>query len=277
MKKIILLTAFVTMTLSQSFSQILYTDYSPDEYGTCLPDGHIDSNYVDVNQDGQDDFIIICNSYFFYEHQMCCWNYRNRILGIDPQNGLAINDTVSSSNCGRLFLDSGQCVVGASLMYENNALFSQEGPEYPYCGPPSTVTEYYPFRVILNSNIHYGWFRILTTAYSAITIYDAAVNLIPDSNICCGQTIGITELNHNNSINLFPNPFREQTILQAANQLKNASLTISNVIGMRIKEIKNISGQTLTLQRDNLTSGVYFIQLMEDDKVIGKGKLVITD
>lgn len=76
---------------------------------------------------------------------------------------------------------------------------------------------------------------------------------------------------------IFPNPFSTQTTFQTDNLLQNATLTVDNCFGQTVKQIKNISGQTITLHRDNLTSGLYFVRLTEDSKVIAIKKVVITD
>jgi hypothetical protein len=80
-----------------------------------------------------------------------------------------------------------------------------------------------------------------------------------------------------NPFKVFPNPFSTQTTLQTDNLLHNVSLTVYNCFGQTVKEIKNVSGHTFTLFRDNLTSGLYFIRLTEDGKVITADKIVITD
>jgi hypothetical protein len=79
------------------------------------------------------------------------------------------------------------------------------------------------------------------------------------------------------SINIYPNPFSSQTVLRTDAPLHNATLTVVNCFGQTVKQIKNISGQTVTLFRDNLKSGLYFIRLTQDSKVITADKLVITD
>jgi len=95
-------------------------------------------------------------------------------------------------------------------------------------------------------------------------------------NINC--TTGFDEfstLQHN--FTLFPNPFSAQTTLQTDILLNNATLTIYNCFEQTVKQIKNISGHTITMQRDNLASGLYFIHVTEDNKVIMANKLVIND
>jgi hypothetical protein len=91
------------------------------------------------------------------------------------------------------------------------------------------------------------------------------------------STSGINEYVNNNSLTISPNPFTTQTILQTSNPYKNANLTFYNSFGQQVKQVKNISGQTITLYRDNLTRGIYFIRLTEDDKVIATDKLIISD
>lgn len=80
-----------------------------------------------------------------------------------------------------------------------------------------------------------------------------------------------------NKISIIPNPFSNSTVLQSDKVFKDAYLTIYNVSGHQVREIKSISGQTFTLFRDNLASGLYFIRLIEDDKTLMVDKLVIID
>ena len=94
------------------------------------------------------------------------------------------------------------------------------------------------------------------------------------------QTVVITSINEiylEAIVNIFPNPFSTQITLHADINFKDATLIIYNLYGQQVKQIINISGQTITLQRDNLPSGLYFIRLTQDGKIIATDKLVITD
>ncbi len=91
------------------------------------------------------------------------------------------------------------------------------------------------------------------------------------------EATGIVENRDYNSLNLYPNPFSSTTTLQTDKVLKDAILTVYNSFGQQVKQIKNISGQTITLNRDNLPSGFYFIHVTQDNKVISSDKLIITD
>lgn len=78
-------------------------------------------------------------------------------------------------------------------------------------------------------------------------------------------------------VNIFPNPFSTQTVLRTDKNLKGATLTVYNLYGQTVKQIKNISGQTVTFSRDNLQSGLYFIQLTQGNILLSTDKIVITD
>jgi hypothetical protein len=105
-----------------------------------------------------------------------------------------------------------------------------------------------------------------------VSFYGLDCDTIP-YRITLGENVNIVE----NCYSIFPNPFSSATTLQTTSNLKNATLTICNSYGQTVKQVKNISGQTVVLSRDNLPSGLYFIQLTQVDKKIKADKLVITD
>lgn len=93
----------------------------------------------------------------------------------------------------------------------------------------------------------------------------------------CNPTGISNSVDTNNEINIFPNPFSSQTTLKSDILLINATLTIENCLSRTVKQINNISGHTVFLSRDKLASGIYFIQLRQDNKLIAAKKLIITD
>jgi hypothetical protein len=73
----------------------------------------------------------------------------------------------------------------------------------------------------------------------------------------------------------YPNPFTTQTILQTKNNLQNAALVLYNSSGQKVREINPINGQTVTLMRENLPAGIYFVQITENSKITASAKLII--
>lgn len=91
----------------------------------------------------------------------------------------------------------------------------------------------------------------------------------------CG--LGIEKLSESISFSVYPNPFSSQATLHTDYLMQDATLTIVNCYGQTVEQITNISGNTITLSRENLSNGLYFIRLTETDKTIATDRLVIAD
>ncbi len=91
------------------------------------------------------------------------------------------------------------------------------------------------------------------------------------------QPTSINNINQNFELAILPNPFSSQTTLQTDQIFKNATLIVYNSQGQRVKQINNISGQVFPLFRDNLVSGLYFLQLIQANQICTTEKLMITD
>lgn len=103
-------------------------------------------------------------------------------------------------------------------------------------------------------------------------------NNCTDTSNCHNIIItGINEINVAHFSVIYPNPFSKQTTLQTDRVFNNAVLTIYTPFGQTVKQINNISEQTITLYLENLPSGLYFIRLTENNQLIMADKLVITD
>ena len=76
---------------------------------------------------------------------------------------------------------------------------------------------------------------------------------------------------------IYPNPFSSSTTLRTNYPLDGAILTIYNSVGQSIKQLINITGNTIKLERDELPGGLYFIQLSQDNNLIFKDKIIITN
>lgn len=79
------------------------------------------------------------------------------------------------------------------------------------------------------------------------------------------------------SVEIYPNPFSQQTTLRSDQPLRNASFTLYNAQGQQVKKMDQISGETVILQRDNLPRGIYFLHLGENNATRPLGKLVVAD
>ena len=80
-----------------------------------------------------------------------------------------------------------------------------------------------------------------------------------------------------NKFSILPNPFSNEATLRTDQDLKNATITITNTFGQQIKQIKNIKGKEIMIHRENLSDGIYFLQLTQENKTILTCKLIIID
>ncbi len=78
-------------------------------------------------------------------------------------------------------------------------------------------------------------------------------------------------------VTIAPNPFSTETTLKSSTSFNNALVIIYNVFGQEIKRITSVSGTEITLHRDNLDAGMYFIRMEEGGKTIMTDKLIIAD
>jgi len=78
-------------------------------------------------------------------------------------------------------------------------------------------------------------------------------------------------------VQIFPNPFSSSATLQPGKNFKDATLVVYNCFGEEVKQIKNINGESMVLRRDNLPEGMYFVRVIENNKIMVTGKLVIMD
>lgn len=93
------------------------------------------------------------------------------------------------------------------------------------------------------------------------------------TNIC--QSVSISELNQNEGyLSVFPNPFSQEFTLTTKQILSNAELIVYNSFGQQVNILNNISGQRIIVKRGNLENGLYFLQLKQDHRTIGIGKLI---
>lgn len=252
--------------------QILYTDLIPDAYTTCLPVYRGDSIQVDVNQDGQNDFVVISNSHFNYIHGNCCDCYKNEILGLAPLNQIARDTVYDEQTCGRIFLDTGIC-VGSNYQYQINSTFSSAGP-CGLCGPSGNILKYFPFQVEINGNVCYGWFRILHN-YSSITLYDLAVNLTPNECIKTGQTTtAVLEIGRQSDFSLFPNPTNGSFEIQFNKTILKGRVQIVNTIGKVVFEKEIYLTPKINFSLNDLNAGIYFVKVIGEELYTSK-KIVI--
>ena len=79
------------------------------------------------------------------------------------------------------------------------------------------------------------------------------------------------------SVKTYPNPFSGQTTFEIINEKANAeySVDIYDMLGKHVKSMKDIYDNTFTLSAKGLESGIYTYKVLDSEKEIGKGKIIV--
>ena len=135
----------------------------------------------------------------------------------------------------------------------------------------------------------YKWLNC-NTGYSIIAgatnqTYTAAVNgtyavLVKigncsDTSACVSiSNVGINESDLKAQFIIYPNPFTWQTTISFSEEQKNTTIKIMDVLGKEVKTI-NVTGKQLTIEKGDMQSGIYFVQLIDGSKSAVIKKIVI--
>jgi hypothetical protein len=95
--------------------------------------------------------------------------------------------------------------------------------------------------------------------------------------VISSQTVGLPE-NHPTTklLQVYPNPFSTTTTIRFANPkgLRHG-LRVMDAQGRVVTELEASTGDDITFDRGELSSGMYFFQLLAGEKVVGRGKLMV--
>lgn len=241
-------------------AQIIYTDISDATPSATYP--------LDLNNDNLVDFMIQFGGSAGMVGVMCYPQNNNAYAGnfvIDTYFPWALSESENICDSLSTWYDSnnpGTMALGSSL---GNWI--------------GATDKYLALKLIVGTNTFFGWARFDVLESSAsFTIKDYAFESTPNTCIQAGQTsLGLNENLNKNDFSIFPNPCISSTTLNTSLYLNNASITIYNAVGQALREMKNLSGHPISLKLENLSNGLYFVCLTEENKIISNKKLIITN
>lgn len=136
----------------------------------------------------------------------------------------------------------------------------------------NVVTENYPngTRYCQTAQSFMGAYRVITVNSNFVSVgYPSVVNCL---------TVGAERL-ANTSFEIYPNPFCSITTLEISenSEFSNYELRIYDVMGREVKNVTDIHKGKNTIDKGNLTSGIYFYTLSNSKGISGSGKFIIKD
>jgi hypothetical protein len=240
---------------SKICAQIIYTD---------IEDATPNATFtLDLNNDSVDDFT------FYFGSGIMCAPLQNNAYSGNFVGGVHLPWALAASNtiCEPLATWYGTNYPGTLAIGTSSGYWV------------GASNKYIALKIIVGSNTYYGWARLdILSSSGSFTIKDYAYESTPNACIQSGQNgLSNVENTSENVVSVIPNPFTNATTLQVNDNLKDATLTIYNLNGQILKQVNTISGNLISISRDNLPSGLYFITLTEENKTIAVEKLIITD
>ncbi|MFH2144381.1 MAG: T9SS type A sorting domain-containing protein [Bacteroidota bacterium] len=88
----------------------------------------------------------------------------------------------------------------------------------------------------------------------------------------CGTNIN--NISDNRLLNIYPNPVTDHAFIELSSFDYPAIFELYDITGQMVESI-NIESNITLFQRNNLKSGLYFYSVKSEEKIIGKGKIVI--
>lgn len=136
-----------------------------------------------------------------------------------------------------------------------------------YSGPGVSGSVFNPAAAPLGINIIY---------YSVMDSL-GCVGQASSSSIFVNNCVGIVNQIENTELKVYPNPFTDEAtfVIGSSVVLKDASLHVYDILGKEVVSLVNIQNHEFKMQRNNMTTGIYFYRLVNDSKMIGSGKLMI--
>lgn len=224
------------------------------------------------------------NNYTLFEEDTLEYTIRFQNTGNDTAFNVVIRDTINfylifnsidviaSSHSVKTFFDSEKRVV--EFRFENILL------------PDSTTNileseGFVKFRIACRSNLPEniqikntaGIFFDFNPAIVTNTVRNTMVRELPGFD----DFNGLNNLDSNFEIKIIPNPMDNFTIVRFDNH-DNKSYTMRLVFstGKVVREISNVRGQGTRIQKDGLDSGLYIIELLDENGIIiGRQKLIV--
>jgi len=83
----------------------------------------------------------------------------------------------------------------------------------------------------------------------------------------------IKEFLQTENFSVYPNPFTTSTKIQSTHPI--SSYRIYSISGRLVRQEENGSGNTITIDRGSLPSGMYFVEVLSEDGILGRQKVII--
>jgi hypothetical protein len=110
--------------------------------------------------------------------------------------------------------------------------------------------------------------RIFTASFNGDYAVIVSENSCVDTSICYTiSTTGVSDFTEANELSVYPNPAIGHFTISSKNPMTNAEIRILSVTGEILTKRTNLSGNEIIIDISDKAGGVYFIEIIEQEKV----------
>jgi hypothetical protein len=190
-------------------------------------------------------------------------SYTNPIIAIqNPVLPITVSDTLTLSWKIVNQDDGRDLVYDIAISTDTNLVFNTIATAVP--------NTYYLWNTTGISNGKKCWFRVTGHSLDS-TLFGSIVTTFP---ITVNNVTGIKNWDDQNKLTVSPNPFSSQTTISFTKELKNTTIKITDMLGKEAKSYQ-MSGNQMVIEKGELQTGVYFIQVFSEKQLIAVEKIGI--
>jgi hypothetical protein len=106
-------------------------------------------------------------------------------------------------------------------------------------------------------------------------VYQNDKHILGNEEYCAQMLATTTESYTNPDITFTPNPVNTELTIKATKALENGNFKLYNLQGQLVREMYNLNGKLFTVNRENLSRGLYLAELFEDGQLVKSAKLIV--
>lgn len=287
-----------------NFSNNHWVDENSADFGDLIFDHcTFTSNYQGVNWDGDGDVYVknciftnntigaiamyVTNSTFSGNTQYAVYAYQTL------ENCEIFNNTLGARwDAHASTTMTGNYIHDNAVGVEISRFWNEAGIVFSYNKICHNTTWNVQYDFSFNADLLQNCWCSLDSAYIRSTIRDGYVNTayglvsysfndttcIPGNNNNNNNSSNNNNSNNNTPITVSasPNPFNNYSVIQFDYcDFCSYQLVIVNELGRTVRTYNNISGGSLTVEKNELPTGLYFYHLNSSNNIVAKGKLLI--
>lgn len=149
------------------------------------------------------------------------------------------------------------------------------------CTPQATITEAQQQNKLISLVVPWLNFYLKNDCQAGGTFQNVlststGISFFQNCTVNCTTTSILNQYNNLN-VSVYPNPFSDETTVFIDRELNNSTVVIKDVYGKEVFKTRLENENELKINRNKMASGMYVLQLIQNEKVVVSKKIVVTN